>query len=163
MPVVRCSLRLIVSSLICLSAVACTNDDSNSPGAPDAGGRPIGRGNTARAPEGPIKVPRPNLVGNPLSLVRPSIEAGIRDQCKDHTLCLKVELKEGTFTDFGSTCYSSTAPDYAMPGSTVYIITGKGSAPCAGTPDSGDSGQPESPANSESPPDVEPPPVSSPS
>jgi hypothetical protein len=153
--------KLAVSFLICLSAVAC-KDDGSSHGPADAGGRPVGRGNGAQAPEGPIKVPRPNLVGNALSLARPLIESGIRNQCKDHTLCVKIELKESTSTDVGSTCYLSTTPDYALPGSTVYIITGKGSAPCAGSvPDV--SGSPESPGDSEPPPGGESPPVTAPS
>jgi hypothetical protein len=156
-------LTLTSPFIVFLSAVACTNDDSgNGPNAPDAGGRPLGRGSGARAPEGPIKVPRPNLVGNPLSVARPLIEAGIRDQCTNHTLCVKIELKEGTFSDFGSKCYSSTAPDYATPGSTIYIITGKGSAPCAGA-DPEVSEQPGSPGNDEQPQDGLSPPVSAPS
>jgi hypothetical protein len=156
-------LKLTSPFIVFLSAVSCTNDDSsNSHGAPDAGGRPLGRGNGAQAPEGPIKVPRPNQVGNSLSQVRPLIEADIRDQCKNHTLCVKVELKEGTFTDFGSKCYSSTAPDYALPGSTIYIITGKGAAPCAGA-EPEVSEQPESPGDGRQPPDGLSPPVSAPS
>ncbi len=139
-----------------------------SGGGGGAPGAPGNRGNHPEAVVAPVKIPAFNQDGQPISTAEPALEDDIKQNCKDGTLCLKVQVlpsdanwhtcgfdhlehPKGTKIELGD------GSKEAQPGDTVWMVCNPNTVddstePSQDTTGSTESSQPQ-PTDTTTPPD----------
>jgi hypothetical protein len=121
------SARYLLAAVFLVAALGCGirtgGDNPEQPG----GGAPVNEQSEGGAIGSPIKMPEINRRGDDVAGVKAELEDDIRDACGDNELCVRVEVKPGSNTNFTRCQFDKTEPAKGTEvprGSTVYVVTG---------------------------------------